>query len=138
MIIQTIRNIFNISKELPSRYLRNPQMDAQLLTENYGTPEYVHARNGKRYLYFDYKPGMDFTMMRQMGLNPKLHYSKYRIPSYLVCRVPVDGNMSKNAMAVVATLKNMARNTSAEMKEFGQEYKRYKTMYKSAFFAKTK
>ena len=138
MFIETVKNILNISKELPRSCFRNARMDAQLLVESYGVPEYVHARNGKRYLYFDYKSGMDFTLMRQMGLKPKLHYSKYRFPGEWVCRIPVDGNMSKNAMNVIAELKDMAKITSVKINNLGQEYEQYKTRYKSAFFVKTK
>ena len=136
MIINKIKNVLNFGKELPSWYSRNPQMDARLLKEKYGTPEYVFARDGNRYLYFDYVANMDFTLMRQMGLKPKLHYSKYRFPGEWVCRVPVSGEVSQSALAVIAELKNMAENNGSEINESREEYEKYISRYKSAFFEK--
>lgn len=139
MIIKKIKNIFNVSKELPDSWNRNPQMDARLIVEKYGAPEYVFARDGNRYLYFDYTANMDFTLMRQMGLKPKLHYSKYHFPADWVCRVPVaGGHMSRSALAVISELKNMVHDNGSAMEASCEEYEKYINRYKSAFFVKTK
>ena len=83
--------------------------------------------------------GMDFSMMRQMGLKPHLHYSRYHFPPCVVCRIPVDcRRMSDNATAVVDELKARARNRHVEFTGSMEEYNKYKSKYKSAFFTKTK
>lgn len=139
MIIETVKNIFNTTKELESWYVRKPLFDAKLIEESYGRPEYVSARNGKRYLYFNYYANMDFSMMRQMGLKPHLHYSRYHFPPCLVCRVPVvTRHMSDDANAVIKGLKDIARNAKTEADDNKEEYNKYIEKYKSAFFVKTK
>ena len=139
MFREIIKNVLDTSKELPQWANRDASMDAKLIIDSYGKPDYVCARDGKWYLYFEYSSNMRFTMMRQMGMKPQLHYSRYYFPARLACRIPVDGSkLSENAVPVVSALVNVAQNKKPEAIEVKDGYNKYISRYKSAFFEKTK
>lgn len=137
MFREIIKNIVNNDKEIQYNVNRKPIMDANWITSNYGEPSDVVARDGKRYIYFVYIDGMNFGMLKQMGLKPQLHRSRYFFPACLVCRIPVDTpDMSVDARAVMVELVKMARENTRTTIKPNEEFARYVLRYKSAFFEK--
>ena len=139
MLKEILKNVFDNTKELPVYTVRHPRMDAQLIVKTYGVPRCLRARNGKSYLYFEYVSGMNVSMMRQMGLKPQLHHSKYSFYEPWVCRVPLsDVSMSDNAWAVVGELVKVAADGHIELEDNTERYNSYIERFKPAFLAKTR
>lgn len=89
-IVESLKSIVKPAIKLPAGFVHNADFDAALLAEALGeVPDFVYARNGHRYIYFENMNIRAFELARAMGFEPFMHKSHKYTPAKIIYRAHV-------------------------------------------------
>jgi hypothetical protein len=125
-IIDCIKNIYVPAFCMPRGFVHNSIYDAILLKDSFNKekPEFVRARDGKSYVYFERIDDDLITMVRKMGLNPCSHKSSKYFPAKKIYRVHISRKLPSEALNIIHNLRMMSDKFVEECKE-KPEYIKY-------------